>query len=117
MQPQTPATTPEPDLDAQTASVQRLIREGLISTAAAARPLSAAGQKNLTACTIARWATEGVHAADGTVVKLESVRLGGRLKTSEAAVLRFVVRLQGGAPTAAAPTVGGVEDPSEAVSR
>jgi hypothetical protein len=40
-----------------------------------------------------RWATVGLAARDGSNVKLETVREGGRLATTEQAVLRFFERL------------------------
>lgn len=76
--------TPDPD------PVDRLVAEGLISTADAARLISAKQSKPVNGSTIARWAADGVLTADGRLVRLESVRLGKRLRTSAAAVLRFV---------------------------
>jgi hypothetical protein len=44
-----------------------------------------------------RWATRGVRAADGTVVRLETIRVGGVLYTSCEALQRFCDRLSAGA--------------------
>jgi hypothetical protein len=49
-----------------------------------------------------RWAVTGLRANDGSTVKLETVREGGRMSTTEAAVWRFFERL--GAADAAART-------------
>jgi hypothetical protein len=43
--------------------------------------------------TLARWVTTGVRGPDGTVVRLEAVRLGGRWVTDDAALARFSQRL------------------------
>jgi hypothetical protein len=37
-----------------------------------------------------RWAVKGVRLHDGTVIKLETCRLGGRQMTSRAALGRFI---------------------------
>jgi hypothetical protein len=37
---------------------------------------------------------KGVRLPDGTVVKLEAIRIGGKLMTSKAAVLRFFAAQQ-----------------------
>lgn len=42
------------------------------------------------AATIWRWATKGVRLHDGTVIKLETCRCGGRQMTSRAALGRFI---------------------------
>ncbi len=74
--------------------VERLINEGLIGTAAAARLISDKQGRPISACTIGRWSDDGVRTGDGRVVRLEAIRLGGRLKTSAEAVHRFVCRQQ-----------------------
>ena len=43
--------------------------------------------------TVFRWRTTGSRAANGSIVKLESVRVGGRWLTSRGAVSRFVAAL------------------------
>lgn len=68
-----------------------LLHEDLIGLAAlAARVKSHRRKGHLTAQAVWRWATAGVRRADGTVVKLETVRLAGRFLTSWAAFQRFV---------------------------
>ena len=55
--------------------------------------------------TVFRWLTKGMRTADGLVVKLEAVRVGGRWLTSRGAVSRFVATLTAAAdPTSAATT-------------
>ncbi|MBN9522371.1 DUF1580 domain-containing protein [bacterium] len=88
----TPATNVQPDPTADV--VTRLLAEGLISTADAARLISDKQGRAVSTCTIGRWADDGVRTGDGRVVRLEAIRLGGRLKTSAEAVHRFVCRQQ-----------------------
>jgi hypothetical protein len=61
--------------------------ERLIGLGEAARLLSAHVNS------IRRWITSGGVAPSGAKVKLEAVRVGGRWKTSEAAIQRFVAAL------------------------
>jgi hypothetical protein len=100
--------------DPQTVSLaQRLLIEGLKPLAQAARkvPSFRNGRPTSPGC-LWRWATRGAKAADGTVVKLETVNLcGGRLCTSEPALARFFARL-----TAAAASPDG-PPPSPSPSR
>jgi hypothetical protein len=42
------------------------------------------------AATVWRWASKGVRLDNGTVVKLETCRIGGRQMTSRAALGRFI---------------------------
>jgi hypothetical protein len=89
---------------------QRLLAEGLTPLAKAARkvPSFRGGRPTSPGC-LWRWATHGAKAADGTVVKLETVTLcGGRLLTSEPALARFLARLT----TAAIPANGLPPSPS-----
>lgn len=67
---------------------ERLVREGLISAGTAAKLCHA------NPSTIARWGFRGVRTLGGDVVRLEIVRIGGRVMTSEAALLRFIARQQ-----------------------
>lgn len=70
---------------------ERLVSEGLLGLAAAA-PLAGtfrAGRR-CHPSTLARWCLDGVRTADGRTVWLEHVRLGTRLMTSRAAVVRFL---------------------------
>jgi hypothetical protein len=50
-------------------------------------------ERGVSGPTVFRWATRGCRAADGTRVRLEYARIGGRLLTSRAALDRFLVAL------------------------
>jgi hypothetical protein len=65
--------------------VERLTSEGLISMKDAAKLYGRATHKS----TATRHAVKGVKLADGTVIRLEAIRVSGALVTSRAAVLRF----------------------------
>lgn len=71
--------------------VERLVGEGLLGMSAAARRLGEyrAGRP-CHPSTVTRWATDGVVLADGRRVRLESLKLNGRLVTSWPALLRFI---------------------------
>jgi hypothetical protein len=68
-----------------------LLQEDLIGLAALAVQIRSHRRKgHVTAQAVWRWATAGVRLADGTILKLETVRLAGRFLTSYPAFLRFV---------------------------
>jgi hypothetical protein len=70
--------------------VEQLVREGLISMSGAARVYGQSRDGVMThRGTPARHALQGVRLSDGRLLKLESVRINGQLRTSKAAVLRF----------------------------
>jgi hypothetical protein len=73
---------------------ERLLAEGLMPLAQAARkvPSFRGGRPTSPGC-LWRWATQGAKAADGSIIKLETVTLLQRLATSEAALSRFLARL------------------------
>jgi hypothetical protein len=74
---------------------EKLMSEGLIGMAEAARHMGTRREgRDCHPSTISRWANNGVKLADGTVVKLEFVRLGERLLTSRPALARFIARQQ-----------------------
>lgn len=80
----------------QTDSPLPLNGEALVSFAEAARAAGvpgARGRATINSSTLFRWATRGVPAANGTRVRLEAARIGGRWATSVAAVHRFVATL------------------------
>jgi len=82
--------------DEATARADRLMAEGLIGLAAAAKLLGSwRGGRPAHPSTVTRYTHEGVKLADGRVVKLETLRLGSRLMTSRAAVVRFLAAQQG----------------------
>jgi hypothetical protein len=59
------------------------------------------GGSELHLSTVLRWCTVGVKSPDGTVVRLEAVRVGKRWVTSAEALNRFIDRIT---PTYAKPT-------------
>jgi hypothetical protein len=62
-----------------------------LSLAAAAKLLpSYRHGKPTNPATLWRWASKGVRLHDGTVVRLETCRCGGRQMTSRAALARFI---------------------------
>ena len=70
--------------------VERILSEGRLSMAAAARKLGTHRQgKPAHPATVTRWAVAGVPAPGGVVVRLEAIRFNGALATSWPAVLRF----------------------------
>ncbi|MFO0796375.1 MAG: DUF1580 domain-containing protein [Gemmataceae bacterium] len=91
--------------DATTDLVERLLTEGPIGPAAAARLYgSYRGGRPTHPSTIVRHIQDGVRLADGTVLRLEGVRIGGRLVTSRPAIVRFIAAQQpADAPAPARP--------------
>lgn len=61
------------------------------------------GNAGVDPSTVFRWVTQGTKATDGSRVKLEAVRVGGRWLTSDQAIARFVAALTGGATAAETP--------------
>jgi hypothetical protein len=71
-----------------------LSSEPPISLAAAARLIPPARKgKRTHLSTLLRWILTGAKAPDGTVVRLDAIRLGGRWMTSAAALQRFAEQL------------------------
>jgi hypothetical protein len=108
----TVASDPDPDV---VSLAHRLLSEGLKPLAQAARKLPSFrnGRPTSPGC-LWRWATRGARAADGSIVKLETVNLcRGRLLTSEPALARFLARLT----AAAAPADGLSPSPSPSRKR
>ncbi len=71
-----------------------LTTETPLSLEAAARLVPPArGGKRCHLSTILRWIIDGSRAPDGSRVRLEAVRLGGKWVTSAAALQRFAERL------------------------
>ena len=65
--------------------------EDLLSLAAAARTLPPLRQERpVNKATLFRWAVNGLKATDGTVVKLDAIRVGARWVTSRQALARFI---------------------------
>lgn len=65
-------------------------------------PSSRSGKK-LNIATMWRWINDGVLALDGSRVKLQAIRLGGRWLTSHEAIERFSAALTGDTGNAPAP--------------
>lgn len=89
--------------------VQRLLDEEKLTMAAAAKALGTTEGRDspIHPSTVVRWCTRGVRLAGGRVVKLEHLRLGGRLLTTRQALARFVAaqtETAGETPTVRTPT-------------
>jgi hypothetical protein len=71
-----------------------ILSETMLSLAQAARrfPAGRKGAPVSLSCVL-RWILQGAKAPDGTVVRLEGVRVGGRWLTSVEALARFAERL------------------------
>jgi hypothetical protein len=87
-------------------------QETLVSFADAVKRLPRLrGGKPIAVSTIYRWALAGSKAADGTRVRLETIKIGGACCTSLEALQRFFDRLQeyptGGCTDVAARSLGG----------
>ena len=81
--------------DPTTQLVETIIAEGPIGMGPAARLLGTfQGGRACHPGTVTRWAVAGIRHS-GAVLKLEAVRVGGRLVTSRAAVVRFLAAQQG----------------------
>lgn len=86
--------------------VRRLQREGLIGLSEAAKLFGTyRGGRPTHPATVGRWALHGVRLGDGRLVRLETIRLAGRLGTSRAAVERFLAAQQGAEPMPAGQPV------------
>lgn len=74
-----------------------------ISLSQAAKQIPGPTGKGLDPSTCFRWTTTGARSATGERVKLEALRVGGRILTTQAAVRRFLLALTHGttAPTPA----------------
>jgi hypothetical protein len=79
--------------------------EPLISLAAATKfiPPSRGGAPCSFSCMV-RWHQKGARAADGSLIRLEALRVGGRLCTSVAALQRFFQALSARPGEASAPS-------------
>jgi hypothetical protein len=85
--------------------VERILTEGPIGMSAAARLYgSFRGGRPTHPTTPTRHHLHGVILPDGQVVRLEAVRIAGRLMTSRAAVARFIAAQQIEQPPATPPT-------------
>lgn len=74
-----------------------------ITLARAAKLIPGASGKHANPSTLFRWTVSGARAVDGERVKLEFLRVGGRIVTTQAAVRRFMLALTNGTTTAPTP--------------
>lgn len=92
--------------------VEKLTDEGLLSMSAAARMYGESRPGHAThKSTVTRHALAGVRLPDGSTLRLEAVRVAGRLMTSRAAVLRFFERQQ--SDTTSPPTPPAPRSPAQ----
>lgn len=91
----------------------RLVEEGLIGLSPAADYFGTGRNgRRMHAATLTRYFRDGVRRADGTVVRLECVRVGSKFMTSKQAVLRFIAAQQEGGSGSAAVAPSGPNQPS-----
>lgn len=74
--------------------IQRLTTEGRISPEQVVDRCDSELYLTVKVMTVYKWASRGCRV-DGQVVRLESVRLAGRVWTSWPALLRFLAAIQG----------------------
>jgi hypothetical protein len=67
-----------------------LSRETLLSFGQIAKLVPGRGGKPIDPATVWRWSRVGVRAPDGTMVKLECIKIGGRFCSSREALDRFI---------------------------
>ena len=73
-----------------------MTNETLVNLTQAARMIPGrSGDKPLHRSTLHRWMTKGAKTADGRVVRLESVRVGGQRMTTQEALQRFLGAMSG----------------------
>jgi Protein of unknown function (DUF1580) len=84
-----------------------LIGEGLVDAGELARGL------DCHVASVLRWLTRGVRGRDGTRVRLEGVRVGGRWKSTWPAAERFLARLNPAAATDGQPDPVPVRAPGQ----
>ena len=76
-----------------TVSVDRILQEGAIGLAGAAKILGTIRVgKQVHPSTLSRWCLGGIHLPSGEVLRLEHIRVSGRICTSRAALIRFLER-------------------------
>lgn len=90
-----------------------LLTETLISFGQAAKRFPPCRQgKPVSPATPFRWAKYGINRPDGTRVKLESIRVGGRWLTSVEALARFCDRLSSSDESTSGPSPSTPRTPS-----
>jgi hypothetical protein len=75
-----------------TVTTEVLAGAGLSLSQAAGRFPAFRENKPISPGTVYRWISDGVRLPDGSRVRLEAVRLGGRWLTSGPAIARFIAR-------------------------
>lgn len=81
--------------DHTTALIERILQEGPIGMTTATRLLGTFRSGRPThPSTLIRHHLHGVRSASGAIVRLEAIRVAGRLMTSRAAVIRFLAAQQ-----------------------
>jgi hypothetical protein len=109
--PEQPSPPPPHD---PAALVERILTEKPIGVAAAAKLMGTFWEgKTAHASTITRWATKGVKLTDGRVIRLEAVKINGRLVTSRAALIRFISAQQDPPPTEVTESSTRAETPAQ----
>jgi hypothetical protein len=94
--------------------VDRILTEGPIGLSPAARLCGTyrAG-RNVHPSTLSRWHYHGCPLPDGSVVRLEAVRVAGKLMTSRQALIRFIEAQQPQTPAQGeSPAAGAVRSPT-----
>jgi hypothetical protein len=99
-----------PSLTATAPAVSQVLAEigggqGLSLSEAARLFPASRGKGRLHPATIWRWICQGVELSDGSRLRLEAVRLGGRFLTSKEALLRFAAAQNAAGGAASAPAV------------
>lgn len=96
-----------------TAKIDRILTEQPIGMSEAARLFGTYRNTAKTAPqTVYRWCVAGVNLPDGRVVKLEHIRIGSRLLTSRAAIIRFLEDQQTEPDNASKPRATAVRSPA-----
>jgi hypothetical protein len=86
--------------------VQRILDEGALGMAQAARFFGSYRSGRPThPSTLTRWCLDGIRLRNGRRLRLEHIRIGERLLTSKAAVLRFLTQQQDASSIPEPPTL------------
>jgi hypothetical protein len=93
--------------------VTKILAEGPIGMSAAAGLMGKYRDSKPThPSTITRWAAKGVRIAGGRAIRLETIKVNGRLLTSRAAIVRFIAAQQDPPPTAVTQSPARAETPA-----
>ena len=85
--------------------IDEIMAHGGLGFAAVAKmfPAHKGPQKSLNTATVFRWHARGIRGEDGTLVKLEAIRVGGKHISSALAVRRFISALSEPVASVAVP--------------